>query len=778
MSRLKRCECLGSPAYKPALNRNLKGGFMVRISNLLWMFALLVCWVLPGSAQQPASGAANQIVPSLVNFSGALTNTKGKVTTGVVGLTFSLYKDAEGGAPLWVETQNVQPDKTGHYSVQLGAASSSGLPAELFAAGQARWLGVQQQGEAEQPRVLLLSVPYALKALDAETIGGKPASAFALAPSSTSSGSANKLPPGAITGSGTADFVPLFTGATTIADSKIFQSAAGNVGISTTTPAAKLDVSGTGDVRDTLTLFPKLAHNTLSIHGTAFAISSTGKVTFISGQTFPGTGTVTSVGSGAGLTGGPITTSGTLSIATGGVTNAMLAHSSLTVTANSPLSGGGSVSLGGTTTLGLKACAAGQILEFTGGAWTCVAIPVGTVTSVGSGLGLTGGPITGSGTLAINTSIVPQLAATNAFTNTNSFSVSSSTPGIGITSAGSGDGIDIAVSSSSGFGVLIEGSSFEGVRAEGPTFPLVGFGGSGEGVYGETDTDSNFSAGIVGIEGGSTQIDIGVEGLSESSIGVGSYGIAIGSSNEGGTISGSAAIGAWGDTSGDWGVLGTTDEGDSIVGFNASEPFATAYFENDEVSSLDAPVLVTVGGNIGGACMFDVSGDMYCSGTIGEAVPVDNGGRKVALYAMESPKSWSEDFGSGHLANGSAVIELESTFAQTVNTQNYHVFITPNGDCKGLYVSQKSAGGFEVRELGGGTSSIEFDYRIVAERRGFENVRMADKTQLFRQGAMLKGGKKRATPLRAPNPQRPQRAARTSMMRSALEPANAGSKAR
>src|SRR5580658_10943654 len=109
MSRLKRCECLGSPAYKPALNRNTKGGFMVRISNLLWMFALLVCWVLPGSAQQPASRAANQIVPSLVNFSGALTNTKGKVTTGVVGLTFSLYKDAEGGAPLWVETQNVQP---------------------------------------------------------------------------------------------------------------------------------------------------------------------------------------------------------------------------------------------------------------------------------------------------------------------------------------------------------------------------------------------------------------------------------------------------------------------------------------------------------------------------------------------------------------------------------------------------------------------------------------------------------------------------------------------
>ncbi len=751
---------------------------MVRISNLLWMFALLVCWALPGSAQQPASGAANQIVPSLVNFSGALTNTKGKVTTGVVGLTFSLYKDAEGGAPLWVETQNVQPDKTGHYSVQLGAASSNGLPAALFAAGEARWLGVQQQGEAEQPRVLLLSVPYALKALDAETIGGKPASAFALAPSSTSSGSASKLPPGTITGSGTADFVPLFTGATTIADSKIFQSAAGNVGIATTTPAAKLDVTGTGDVRDTLTLFPKLAHNTLSVHGTAFAISSTGKVTFIAGQAFPGTGTVTSVGSGSGLTGGPITKSGTLSIATGGVTNSMLANSSLTVTANSPLSGGGSVSLGGTTSLGLKACAASQILEFTGGAWTCVAIPVGTVTSVGSGLGLTGGPITGSGTLAINTSVVPQLAATNAFTNTNTITANSTSPALGISNAG-GNGISIVDSATDAYGVFVSGSGFEGVTVDGTIYPIVGYGGSGYVAnYGENVNDANFNTGIEGVEFGTTQIDLGVEGFSSSTAGVGTYGQAIGASNEGGTISGSAAIGAWGDTSADWGVLGTTDEGDSIVGFNASEPFATAYFENDEVSSLDAPVLVTVGGNAGGACMFDVSGDMYCSGSKSAVVPVDNGARKVALYAVESPKNWFEDFGSGHLANGSAVIELESTFAQTVNTQNYHVFITPNGDCKGLYVSQKSAGGFEVRELGGGTSSIEFDYRIVAERRGFENVRMADKTQLFRQGAMLKGGKKRATPLRAPIPQRPQRPARTSIMRSALEPANAGSKAR
>jgi len=61
------------------------------------------------------------------------------------------------------------------------------------------------------------------------------------------------------------------------------------------------------------------------------------------------TGTVTSVGSGAGLCGGPITGSGSLSICTGGVTNAMLVNSSFTLTCPAPLVCG-NASLGATLT--------------------------------------------------------------------------------------------------------------------------------------------------------------------------------------------------------------------------------------------------------------------------------------------------------------------------------------------------------------------------------------------------------------------------------------------
>jgi hypothetical protein len=280
-------------------------------------FLLLAGCVLPMNAQQAAVASTNVAVPQLVNYSGVLLDANGKPLTGSVGVTFSLYKDSQGGAPLWMETQNVQADKGGHYTAALGSSKSQGVPADIFASGEARWLGVQAQGQAEQSRVLLMSVPYALKALDAETVGGRPASSFMLAPA-TAAGGSNTEPSAlsAITGSGTADFIPMFTGTTTIGNSKIFQTVAGNVGISTTTPAAKLDVKGTQDVRDTLTLFPKTPHPVLTVHGTALAVSNTGVVTFVAGQTFPGTGTVTSVGSGLGLTGGPITTSGTLTIDT------------------------------------------------------------------------------------------------------------------------------------------------------------------------------------------------------------------------------------------------------------------------------------------------------------------------------------------------------------------------------------------------------------------------------------------------------------------------------
>jgi hypothetical protein len=71
----------------------------------------------------------------------------------------------------------------------------------------------------------------------------------------------------------------------------------------------------------------------------------------------------------------------------------------VTTASGSGLTGGGT---SGTLNLSLtNSCAANQVLQYNGSAWTCAAVGTGTVTSVGSGTGLTGGPITGSGTLSL-----------------------------------------------------------------------------------------------------------------------------------------------------------------------------------------------------------------------------------------------------------------------------------------------------------------------------------------------------------------------------------------
>jgi hypothetical protein len=185
--------------------------------HLLSTLLLLLASSSTLAAQPEAQSSA--VVPRLVNFSGKASNDQGKPVTGIVGITFAIYNAQEGGAPLWIETQNVQADAKSNYTVQLGATTSEGLPLGVFTSGEARWLGMRVNGGEEQPRGLLLSVPYALKAADAQTLGGLPASAFVLAapigsnapipaePASSSSTS----PSTDIGGSGTEDYIPLWT---------------------------------------------------------------------------------------------------------------------------------------------------------------------------------------------------------------------------------------------------------------------------------------------------------------------------------------------------------------------------------------------------------------------------------------------------------------------------------------------------------------------------------------------------------------------------------------
>src|SRR5580704_13959731 len=81
-----------------------------------------------GTVQAPREAVPTLPVPRLVKFAGTLKDELGKPRTGVSSVSFAVYKEQEGGAALWVETQNVELDEQGRYTVLLGSSKSEGLP--------------------------------------------------------------------------------------------------------------------------------------------------------------------------------------------------------------------------------------------------------------------------------------------------------------------------------------------------------------------------------------------------------------------------------------------------------------------------------------------------------------------------------------------------------------------------------------------------------------------------------------------------------------------------
>jgi hypothetical protein len=669
-----------------------------------------------------AAATTTAQVPRLVRFSGTLTsvtdNAAGAVVTApgsVVGVTFSLYAEQTGGAPLWSEVQNVQVDKTGHYTVQLGSTKPDGLPVDLFASAQAQWLGVRVEAQAEQPRIMLLSVPYALKAADAETFGGKPPSAFM--PSSGSeansaasrSGLSNNVKnehPLTLTGSGTTDYIPLWTNASNLTSSVIFQGAGHEIGIGTSNPVTPLEVNG---------------NNSISI----VDVTQTGS----SGSAISGDVTATS-GNGYGVWG-----------ATGSPAGTGVVGVNIATTGNAVGTAGSSSSSTGTGVLGVNDSTTGVNYGVSGNTASPAGVGVlgENLNTTGAGFGVVGNSYSSSG-IGVIGDARSTTGTVYGVEGTTASSAGAGVLGVATSTTGFAIGVSGNSGSTSGVGVLGDAAA-----TTGSAFGVKGTteSSAGVGVYGIADTDTGANlgvegtaaspdaAGTEGVNTSTTGSGLAVAALTASAAGVSMYAVAVEPSV---TTGNARPVAVWGSTnqSGGIAVAGTADDGYAMAAANYSIDSATVRFENQEADDPSGLVVRTVGTAFDGSCFIDVSGDLICTGTVSGTAPVDNGQRRVALYAVEAPENWFEDIGSAWLANGSAVVQMESTFAQTVNSGvEYHVFLTPKGDCKGLYVTNETTDSFEVRELGGGRANIGFDYRIVARRKGYENVRLADKTERF-----------------------------------------------
>jgi trimeric autotransporter adhesin len=514
----------------------------------------------PTMAQTPAQTAST--LPRLVRFGGTAKDLNGNPLTGVVGITFALYSEQTGGTPLWLETQNATADSNGHYIVLLGSTKPEGLPAELFTSEQAHWVGVQVSSQAEQSRVLLVSAPYALKAGDAETIGGLPPSAFMLAaPALINSSTTNRaaetaLPPtvtDVTTTGGTLNYLPIFSGANTIVDSIVFQSATlpFRIGINTATPAAVLDVNGAGTIRGTLDL------------------PITGAATAAAGKNSQGLNLVASSFS-----------------STSGTAQSQVFRLQAEPTANDTAAPSGTLNLlyGLGTAVpsetGLKISSKGVFTFATG--QTFPGTGSGTITGVTAGTALTGGGTAGSVTLNLDTTKVPLLSAANTFTA--SVSLTSGNLSLAATSSAKTGVINIGgVPFLHGFSkgnqnVFVGGAG--NFITTGTANAATGFGALAAQTSGSSNTASGSGA-LLADTAGSNNTATGADALSSVTTGSSNTGVGVFAGPTVGTLSNTTAIGAYAKVSQSNSlVLGETTAGNPgathvSVGIGTATPIST-----------------------------------------------------------------------------------------------------------------------------------------------------------------------------------------------------------
>lgn len=310
-------------------------------------------------------------------------------------------------------------------------------------------------------------------------------------------------------------------------------------------------------------------------------------------------------------------------------------------------------------------------------------------TSSGSGIGVIGA---GNNQAAW----VPSNGCGGAFTgNYGVFCRSVSSTGTGIVAAG--DNIANPQIFSGG-----SGGAFTGDMAG-----AVGWGGnaSGTGVIGAGNaiaTPSTYASGSGGAFTGTAAGSVSYATTAASGVGVIGAGnnttpVLPGSSGCGGAFTGTV-----------WGVYGYASNSSSTRGggyfaCNPTSGGAYAYcgYRNNSTN------YKTIGNGTNSTIVKNTQGEL------------------ITLYCPEAPEVVFQDYGIGQLVDGFAHITLDPDLVININVSATHpmkVFITPEGDCNGVYVTNKSSDGFDVVELMGGRSNVSFSWQIVATRANEQTI--------------------------------------------------------
>lgn len=131
---------------------------MKRFLQNIAVVAVPVLLLLWSSTPALAQGPGSATLPRILNYQGVLTDDgRRAVSDGPYTMTFRIYTEAAGGAPIWSETQTVTT-LDGVFDVYLGEQTALDVPFD-----RGYWISAQVEGQPEMtPRTRLVAAPYSI----------------------------------------------------------------------------------------------------------------------------------------------------------------------------------------------------------------------------------------------------------------------------------------------------------------------------------------------------------------------------------------------------------------------------------------------------------------------------------------------------------------------------------------------------------------------------------------------------------------------------------------
>lgn len=374
--------------------------------------------------------------------------------------------------------------------------------------------------------------------------------------------------------------------------------------------------------------------------------------------------------------------------------------------------GVGAFGLGTTAASGIGILGAGNnITTFTtpatgaGGAFNGNGIGVFTAAkTAASGIGIVG---LGNN---ITTSTTPATGAGGAF-NGNAFGSYSlaKTAASGIGVVGLGNNITTLTSPASGAGGVFNGNAFG-------SYAIAATAATGVGVVGLGNNITTLTTTTTGAGGAFNGTSFGAFGFSNTAAsGIGLMGV-------GNNVTTYTLPAAGSGVNANGTTYGITAYSSNNTNGSAGTPSrAGGYFQSGSGAGLS---YAYVGSEEGAGVPRKIVGN----GTVNTVVK-DLKDDYVLLSAPEAPENFFTDYGAGQLVNGKTHITLDPILSKNIEVNEAHplrVFVQLEGDCKGVYVTNKSADGFDVIELQGGNSNVSFTWNVVANRANEPYGKFAD----------------------------------------------------